>query len=167
MDVGEKDFRNIYKGQEVELFYSKSSPSIIRLLLSDGAIREQMNIEQRDVQVNDLITFIDLTEEQVLDTLNSISYKWEWKKGHHVYTNSQKNEAIQILGKMAILIAQSGNLDKYKKEVEAAGFQKVDPESKKSLYQNGNIQVSIELRPTPDEQRGLILMDVVKVTIME
>ncbi len=88
----EDDF---YIGQELDLYYLKSNPNKV-LLITNNKIKDLFNIEERDVNINDLLKLFNMTKDSIDFNLNRISYKW-MHVNDSVWINKRKNLFITVV----------------------------------------------------------------------
>ena len=133
--VGRQEFDRLRKGQEVPMIYSAKNPEMIELLLSSSSIKQFTNVEDRPLNVPDLITILDLPEDSVQAYLSKISLGWQYDQDNQLWRNDVKNAALSIYFGFVIKSVQPANLTPRKNnQLLELGFQKQTPKDSTIKY---------------------------------
>lgn len=110
-DVSEYEFKQFYKGQKVRIIYSTENPENIQLLVNRSDIKKFKDTEERDIEPKDLISLLNTPANNILESLNKISFGWEFDKKNNCWKNPIKtmifykheNEISLITNQMAMM----------------------------------------------------------------
>ncbi|NER16264.1 DUF3592 domain-containing protein [Spongiivirga citrea] len=144
--VSESEFDNLYKGQKVQLVYSKKNPSLIEILTSDSDIASYTGIESRDITPEDLMNLINKENHEVGKSLNEISYSWRFDKQDSVWINEKKSLAVKVKQNETIrYISFNHKSLLFGNELEKIGFNQVENEDKKlKLFEGEQHYAAVE-----------------------
>ncbi len=163
--VSEAEFRQIYKGMQVDVLYSTKDPFIVELLLGDNTKKEFTQSEERELNVQDLIEMLSLESDEALGVaLNKISYGWEYNKEEAFWMNESRKIALSFQPSKEIKWIGSG-LHMYPvfiKELKKMNFKKNDNiENKKgmSFFYSDDFLVLLELMTDKDFQHTRITIE--------
>ena len=144
--VGEHEFASFYKGQKVDLIYSKKDPTIIELLTNKETLQAYTGSEERNLAVKDLITLLSDEKKDTGLFLNKINYGWSFNKKDSLWVNERKESAINLQPPYGIRCVTYGNsFSEFPDEFLKLGFQPVEFEDKKvKFYESDEYKASIE-----------------------
>lgn len=94
--VGKDDFEKIYKGQTVDLVYSKKDPSIIEIVLNDVTAKSLFETEERKLNVDDLMQLLTCNNTEADSILSKLSFGWKYKQESGMWINEKQEIAVQI-----------------------------------------------------------------------
>jgi hypothetical protein len=92
--VSPTEFNNCYLGKQVRIIYSTKNNALIDILGDDSKVQTYTKIKNREILITDLISLIDLDENQTLASLNAISYPWEYNQYKKAWSNNEKNLVV-------------------------------------------------------------------------
>lgn len=95
-DVSTYDFKQFYKGQIVNIIYSKDNPKNIDLLIDTDNIKELKNTQERELEPSDLINLVGEQFKNADSKLNKISYGWYFDETKKYWVNERKGNIIKI-----------------------------------------------------------------------
>lgn len=167
-DVDSYEFKGFHLNQEVTLIYSKTNPKNISLLMSDSDISAFKGSKERDIQPKDLIYLMSVDRENILTSLNQISYGWEFNEQEALWVNNRKNIGISVSENVVVYIAHNFNTADY--FLEKNGFKRVDKENSGGLsrfdrtkvYEYENYNATIEAVPQANGEAPLAVTTIRK-----
>jgi len=126
-DVSSYQFKDFYKGQELELIYSRENPKNIDLLIDKSAVKELMHTEERSIKPLDLFNLLAMDEKNILPELKKISYGWGYDSLSQIWTNSRATSSIKIVGNklMYATIYDMGTNYLFLKELDKTEFKRM------------------------------------------
>lgn len=158
-DVLENEFNSMYIGRTVDLIYLKSDPYVIELLTSDDALKKFKGSEERNITFNDLTKLIDLKKDEIGETLNKISYGWEYDEERAGWYNERRDCFISVYENMFVRYIKMGMI--YKGEEFLGGgkeFEKTGDEGGNIEYESDKYLIKIE-----NNREGTTLFSIINV----
>lgn len=142
--VSPTEFTNCYIGKEVNLIYSTKNKNLIDIIGDDDKVKTYINIKNREILVQDLISMIDLDEKNTLSLLNSVSYPWKYDVYKKAWVNTEKNLLIINSEKNSVsYLATTYNPMEFNKELKQLKFNKIEVGIPKNLSAGENIKQSM------------------------
>jgi hypothetical protein len=125
---------DIYRmGTVVDLLYSKRDPYIVELLNNDDSIRKYLGVQNRPVNLKDLLKLVDMSNVQAGSFLNSINYKWTYNETDKRWENARRNISISIEeGVCVVYMTWFFGKDGFNEDFENMGFVRDDGETQGS-----------------------------------
>jgi hypothetical protein len=121
-DISKYEFKNFYKGQEVNLVYSKDNPRNIELLTNESSIRNFKNTEEREFEPDDLIQLMMAPNTEITNKLNKINYGWKFDAVGNRWINEEWQSIISIRGNELKFIGNRGYNMTYPTKLEMLGY---------------------------------------------
>lgn len=145
--VSPTEFRNCYVGKEVNLIYSTKNQNLIDIIGDDTKVETYVNIKNRDIQIHDLISLIDLDEKKMLRYLNTVNYPWNYDIYKKTWINREKNLLIVKNDKNSVsYLAASYNPANLNEELKNLKFIKIDTLNSKKLSAGEQIKESLMIK---------------------
>lgn len=163
-DISSYTFKDFYKGQEVNLIYSKKNPRNIDLLTSETTIKNVTQSEEREITPEDLIKFISLQPEDIGASLDKISYGWEMNPEDSSWTNTRKNLSLKANSQNVVFIADFATAHHFPKELAKLGYKATTPvpaqpySGKPQIFENDLYQITIQTRNVQNELFSVITL---------
>lgn len=142
--VSPTEYRNCYIGKEVRVIYSTKNNSLIDVLGDDSKVQTYTNIKNREIQVQDLISIIDLEEKQTLTFLNAINYPWKYDVYKKGWINNEKNLLLSRDGKNSVsFLTLTYNPMEINEQLKQLKFDKIETGITKELSPGEKIKQSM------------------------
>lgn len=142
--VSPTEFNNCYLGKQVRIIYSTKNNALIDILGDDSKVQTYTKIKNREIQITDLISMIDLDEKQTLTTLNAISYPWEFNQYKKAWTNNEKNLVVAKIDKTTIsYLTTSYNPMEINEELKKLKFDKMVTQADSKSNQGSKFRQSM------------------------
>jgi hypothetical protein len=151
-DVSTYKFKQFYKGQKLNIVYSKSNPHNIDLLIDIENIRELKNSAERAIEPKDLLHLLDAKTEVVTDELNKISYGWVYDSADNYWMNEKDKYVLLAQENKITLITSTSDFNyTFPQKFLNLGFEKIsitNPEDVlkmgEKVFEKGNLNVNIK-----------------------
>lgn len=123
------------KGREIYVIYDPTYPHNFLPLLRDSQIQAATGSAQRDFTIADLMSLMQMTEEERLEKLNQIHFGWEYNNANHSYTNKLQSGVVEIYRGRVRVITQRISPSHINYEQKKLGFEvtEVLPKNRWSL----------------------------------
>jgi hypothetical protein len=151
-DLSAYELKSFYKGQKVELIYSKNDPQNIDLLVNESHVKELMGSEERDITPDDLMNLMTAQKENIAGVLNKIKYGWQYDDKNSGWANEKDGSALIITGNTLTFISKSEFLFTYPKYFLQMGFKQTNAEKTnganfagKKIFEKDGYTVTIEM----------------------
>ncbi|MGB5981347.1 MAG: hypothetical protein WBG46_04310 [Nonlabens sp.] len=133
-DISQYDFKNFYKGQLVPMIYSSKNPEVIELFNRDSKLREFKETEERHIRPEDLLHFINLTDEEITKQLKKIAYGWEYNSVQERWENQKRLSALYRAEDGINLLADNGAMLVFDKDFFRLGFKEEVTDSVRVVF---------------------------------
>lgn len=95
-DISKYNFKEFYKGQTVDVLYSRTNPNIIEILTEGMDARDVTKSEERDITVKDLLALIGAEPRSVAARLDKITFGWQYDSTQQSWSNERKKLFLQL-----------------------------------------------------------------------
>ncbi|QDO94675.1 hypothetical protein FNB79_12130 [Formosa sediminum] len=150
VDQNVNDISNYYKGQNIELMYSKENPEMINIIPT-------VKIDYDEIKINEIISLLSVSDKNIhLKKINP-----EWKKTENNTWVKGQRDRIQITEKNEIACVISDDLIKtYRKELADLNFINMNIEDKggRELFETSNHRVILN-----QKTQGIFVVTIVIV----
>jgi len=162
-DVSSSDFSSTYKGELVDIVYSRRHPSLAKILFDIDDVHAIMKVPTDTLTIDHLITLFEgkVPNDSVVNFLNGINFEWTGTPGETFYSNEKLKIAVKLFDDKSELpyIEESNvlrgkkNSDFVKHLLDNGYKKKVTQVGKKSqeLYYNDAYTIAKEFKTTQSE----------------
>lgn len=166
-DVSTYEFKQFYKGQKLNIIYSKDNPQNIDLLIDDENIRQLKDSQEREIVPTDLINLLSKDKEHVTSELNKINFGWAYNSDKSMWINEKRQNMILINDNQITFIAGTKDYNyTFPKKLLNMGFKKTnkkDPadifETGEKTFENENYKVSIKSISDSSSTNSIIIIN--------
>lgn len=131
-DVSTYAFRDFYKGQKLNIVYSKEDPQNIDLLIDDSSLAKLKNKIQRPIEPTDLLNLTSVSFENLASELNKINNNWIYNDSEGIWIDDKRNQALSTRKNpdqvILMMPREYGNGDDFENKFKKIGFVKIDAE---------------------------------------
>ena len=162
--VSPQEFSNYYVGKNVNVIYSTKNHSLIDLLTNDEEIKTYVKVDNKDIEIKNLIKIINLNQSEIGTYLNKISYSWNYVPTEKSWVNREKDILIQIESKNSInYVASNFSPSKINDEIDSLRFKRIDLKQSKNLSDTEKFKIKLMSADGAyeNEQFGLIIKTLV------
>ena len=163
--VSPQEFSDYYVGKEVNVIYSSKNHKLIDLLTNDDEIKTYIKVDNKEIQIKNLIKLLSLNQSQVGIYLNSISYSWQYNSINKSWENRQKDILVQIESQKSInYITTKISPEKLNSEIDSLKFKRIDLSQSKPLSEREKIITKlISSDGTYEDNKFLLLIKTLPV----
>jgi hypothetical protein len=141
--VNGSDFNDAYRGQEVDIVYSRKNPDLAKAVLNLDELASYKKIANNPIEVQQLISILESDRpDTIVNYLNNINYQWV-QANDGVYSNEKRNLVIKVFpGNEEVAFVDnstagyglSNKNSDFEKSLETFGFKK------KAITENNETQ---------------------------
>jgi len=138
-DVTTYRFKEFYKGQVMNIVYSKDNPLNIDLLIDKENIQQLKNTQERGIEADDLINLITTNHDDVGSTLNKISIGWVYDEQQSSWLNEKRQCIIMKTSNGITFLSTKMEYNyTFPRELIRMGFKKTSTDDPEDLLNTGN-----------------------------
>jgi len=134
-DISKYSFQKFYKGQPVDVLYSRSNPQIVEILTDDLNAQEVTNSEEREIKIQDLLGLFEMNPDDISAKLNKITFGWDHSSPGDTWINNRKNLFLQANTQTLTFNTQSSAGLTFPKQLQQSGFKRIGEVSKTPFSQ--------------------------------
>ncbi len=165
-DISSYQFRDFYKGQKLNIVYSKTNPQNIDLLIDKENIRDLKNTAERDLEPADLIKLLSLDRGSVTPELNKINFGWVFDGNKSVWLNEKRDEVIQIdNAELTYITGKVGSNYTFPTKLLSMGFVRTNKDDPSDVMRTGEKIFEKDNYTTSVKKRGLGSTSATVITI--
>jgi heme/copper-type cytochrome/quinol oxidase subunit 4 len=121
LDVTENQYIRSQIGRKVKVKYSSTNPNLAKILFEES--EELLNSDLREMNIWELIEFVDLNDSQVSEELSKIHYSWQYDSINKIWNNSDTYEKIKKKDQQMIIYNKDSNIE-FENNLIANGYNK-------------------------------------------
>lgn len=123
-DISKYNFKEFYKGQTVDVLYSRSNPQIIEILTENMSAQDVTHSEERDITIKDLLSFLDTRTEELPAKLDKITFGWSQSTTPNTWINNRKNLFLESAGNSLVFHTTGSKGLIFPRQLTEAGFER-------------------------------------------
>ena len=121
LDVTENQYIRSQIGRKVKVKYSSTNPKLSKILFEES--EELLNSDLREMNIWELIEFVDLNDSQISEELSKIHYGWQYDSINKIWNNSDTYENIKKKDQQMIIYNKDSNIE-FENYLIANGYNK-------------------------------------------
>jgi hypothetical protein len=129
-DVTTYKFKDFYKGQKLNIVYSRDNPQNIDLLTNESSLKRLKNKQARAIELNDLLSLTSVSFQNISSELNKINNNWVYDDSEGVWVDDEKQQMISMRKKPDQIVFVAGreySEDVFPSKLLDMGFRTIDP----------------------------------------